>query len=423
MKILLAGNAPWSPSGYGEQIALLTPRLQAMGHEVSIAANFGIQGTIAPWTNPINEQTVAVYPAGPTNCNGSIYAHFAKHAGADIILALQDSWTLKPVTWPPETRMALWAPVDHWPLPPRVMGVLADPKVQPIAMSLFGEEWMRRCKLDPYYAPHAVDTALFRPQPELRDVMRDDMGIPRDAFLIGMVAANKGWNRQVSRKAFPQVIEAFSRFALHHDDAWLYLHTDAVPSGDGTNLEVVLLTMDAWADAETHAKVRERVRFPSPEEMLMGLPREALAAQYVAFDVLLNPAMGEGFGVPVVEAQACGVPVIASHHSAMTELTQAGWLVQGDPWWDALQESFAFMPHIDSIVAALEEAYQTRDDVELREAAVDWAKRYDIDYVAERHWQPLIEKLAAPKVVRPISGKERKKQRKRTAAEQRKAAV
>jgi glycosyltransferase involved in cell wall biosynthesis len=395
VKILLNGNAPWCPSGYAEQIALLTPRLQAMGHEVAIAANYGLQGTIAPWNG------VTVYPSHGTTDSRSV-TFYAEHFEADIVIALMDAWPLKPALWPDDFRMALWAPVDHYPIPPAVLAVLNDAKVQPIAMSQFGRDWMERLQLEPLYAPHAVDTEMFRPQPEMRDVVRDQMGIPRDAFLVGMVAANKGWNPQVSRKAYPQVFEAFSRFAMRHDDAWLYAHTDATPRGDGLDLETLVLAMSGLSAKP--GRLVERIRFPSEREMVMGLPRELLALQYVAFDVLVNPSMGEGFGVPLIEAQACGVPVIASDHSAMTELTHAGWLVEGDPWWDALQTSYAFMPHIGSIEAGLESAYDTRGDQELRDAAVAFAAQYDIDEVADTYWQPVIDSLAKPREVAPLNG-------------------
>jgi hypothetical protein len=87
--------------------------------------------------------------------------------------------------------------------------------------------------------------------------------------------------------------------------------------------------------------------------------------------------------------------VICSDHSSMTELTGAGWLVEGDPWWDALQESFFIAPHVRSIADALEAAYQSRDDLELRARAAAFAEDYDADLVAELYWRPALERLLA----------------------------
>jgi glycosyltransferase involved in cell wall biosynthesis len=377
-RILWLGNPPWCGSGYGEQAALFVPRLADQGHELAVLCNYGLQGRETNWNG------VTCYPSDGAWGNLNL-ATFADHHRADQIVALCDAWVLKPDSWPDGLTAAVWAPIDHWPIPPPVLAVLGDERIRPVAMSRFGEQLLREAELDPLYIPHAVDTTMFRPQPEIRDAVRDELEIPRDVFLAGMVAANQG-NQSVPRKAFPQAFLAFSRFARQHDDAWMYVHTEAKPRPGSGGLALDTL-------AEVTGCPPGRLRFPHGKAFQLGIPRQTVAYIYQAFDVLLMPSMGEGFGVPLLEAQASGVPVIASDHSAMTELTAAGWLVHGDPWWDELQQSFFIVPSIDGIVAALEAAYQARDDTSMRTAAAAFAADYDADLVAERDWKPALATL------------------------------
>jgi glycosyltransferase involved in cell wall biosynthesis len=131
-----------------------------------------------------------------------------------------------------------------------------------------------------------------------------------------------------------------------------------------------------------------------------------VADLYQAFDVLLNPSMGEGFGIPILEAQASGVPVIASDHSSMSELTQAGWLVAGDPNYDWLQQSYWTWPFIDSIVAALEQAYDQRGNQDLRDGARMFASLYDADLITRDYWPPVLDRLGEPRTVAPLAQRE-----------------
>jgi len=50
------------------------------------------------------------------------------------------------------------------------------------------------------------------------------------------------------------------------------------------------------------------------------IPGEELADFYRLAEVVVYPSLYEGFGLPVLEAMACGVPVITSNVSAMPEV-------------------------------------------------------------------------------------------------------
>jgi glycosyltransferase involved in cell wall biosynthesis len=377
VRILWLSNAPWVPSGYGQQTALFAPRLAAAGHEVSVLCNYGLQG------REMSLGPITCCPGDAQWGNANLAPYAARHQ-ADLVIALCDAFVLRPDLWPESLDMPVWvwAPVDHQPCPPLVAQVLAHPRLTPVAMSRFGQEQLREQGLDPLYVPHGVDSRVFRPRPEIRAEVRAELGIPPDVFLAGMVAANTGG--PVSRKGFPQAFQAFTRFAETSPDAWLYVHTQPRPAGGGLQLDML---------AEACGCPQARLRFPHAESWELGYSAESVAHIYQAFDVLLQPSMGEGFGIPILEAQACGVPVIASDHSAMPELVEAGWLVDGDPWWDETQKSFFLNPSVGGIVDALGEAYQARDDQPLRARAAGFARGYDADLVTGADWLPHLQTL------------------------------
>ena len=95
-----------------------------------------------------------------------------------------------------------------------------------------------------------------------------------------------------------------------------------------------------------------------------------LADVYSSLDVLLNPAMGEGFGLPVLEAQACGVPAIVTDFTAMSEVCGAGWKCGYDRVWTPMRAWQAW-PNVEEVVESLEECYalSERDRLELRDRA------------------------------------------------------
>jgi hypothetical protein len=100
----------------------------------------------------------------------------------------------------------------------------------------------------------------------------------------------------------------------------------------------------------------DNLTFPDPLAYRYGMAQETLAGIYSSWDVMLATSYGEGFGIPTVEAQACGVPVIVSNFAASPELVGDGWVISGQPLYDPAQHSFWHVPSVPEIVEALERA-------------------------------------------------------------------
>ena len=122
------------------------------------------------------------------------------------------------------------------------------------------------------------------------------------------------------------------------------------------------------------------------------IPAEGLADWYGAVDVLLGATYAEGFGIPLVEAMACGVPVITTKCSSMEEINPDGIQVDGEPFYNGVHRAWWIRPSVSGMVAALEQAYERRgevDPVKLRESV----SGYEVNRVAEEFMRPAVDEL------------------------------
>ncbi|MCZ2838601.1 glycosyltransferase family 4 protein [Modestobacter sp. VKM Ac-2985] len=112
------------------------------------------------------------------------------------------------------------------------------------------------------------------------------------------------------RKNLPVLVQAFEQFA----------------TGTGLDVDLVLVGPEGWGP-ET-ARLR---RVPTDRVRVLGrLPRTELDAAYAGALLFCYPSLREGYGLPVTEAMAHGVPVVTSSGTA-TEEAAGGAAVLVEP--------------------------------------------------------------------------------------------
>ena len=388
MKILWHSNSPSSASGYGNQTKVFTPRFAKAGHQVMISSFYGREGSVLR-----NEDGLVELPRGADPYGNDIIQAHLRHANSDVVFSLIDPFVLNPTIWS-TFPWAAWVPIDSAPVhQPNVTALKAARWV--IAMSHFGEQQLRVSGFNPLYVPHGIETDVYKPvdrQAAREEFTRFTERDIRDKFVVMSVAANKG---TPSRKNFAGMLEAFALFAADHPDALFYLHTEASGVWQGEPIMTI---------AQTYG-IADKVILPSQYAIVCGLVSPMLMNNlYNAADVFMLLSRGEGFGIPIVEAQSAGCPVIVTDFSASAELGEMGWKIPAIP--------YMFVPGVFQGIAvpaqarkALQEAYELKEDGRdwsQRHLAREWALAYDADKVMDLYWQPVLKRIASELDLAPV---------------------
>lgn len=374
MRVLWVGNYE-TQSGYSIQSRLFVRELMRLGHRVDVLS-IGSNGM------PRQIDGVQVIPTAKDMLGHDLVVGLAERMRADAVFTLTDTWALNPavygtLNWYPFT------PIDHTPTPPAVVNAVKAAKT-PIAFSQFGVQQLQHAGVNPYYVPHAVDPAVWQPVPMAE--ARRRCGVPADAFWVSFVGVN---DSVPSRKSLFETLAAWQMFSREHLDAVLYLHTSETGNlhasqVGGVNLPQIIKTL------EINPK---QIRIVDQFQYTTGMPQSYLALMYASSDAFILCSKGEGFGLPVLEAERCGCPVIVTDFAASAELCASGWKVSYVPSW-SWQNALYAQPDIGSIYDRLCEAYEHRGDLRKRVEAVTFAREYDINTVSARYFAPVVNAIA-----------------------------
>lgn len=367
-RCIISSNAPWANTGYANQTKHIIRGIRDLGHPVALHAWWGLEGGPTTW------EGIPVYPRHFDAYGNDASAYYCHEFKADVLITLIDLWVLDPALgYMGNTKWTPLFPIDHSDPIPSVVAERFAAAHRLLVYSQYAEREVKAYDGGRYaekvrYIPHGIETSIYRPcNPDERRGFRQRLfgDWPADAFVVGMVAANKGYP---CRKSFPEAMEAFAMFAANHPEARLYLHSYAGMEFKGPDLQ----------EMAKHFGIQDLTRLANPRLLLGGAySDEDMRQVYCAMDVLLAPSQGEGFGLPILEAQSCGTPVLSTDHSAMTENVGVGWRVKPlrmvpTLLWGKMAEADPVGIH-----HALEECYRESGNGWRMQAARDFALGYD----------------------------------------------
>lgn len=170
--------------------------------------------------------------------------------------------------------------------------VYRDRRVRLIAVSNLVARHLRTYfdRSDVVVIPNAVDTRRFAPSERLarRYQARQRFQYSEEDFLLLLIG------NDLKNKGLDSLLQAIEFLDIP-------VHLLVVGSDDPHLYEQQM----------TNTVLRQRVRFESPSPDVLQF--------YAAADAYVGPSLGDAFGLPIIEAMACGLPVVASIHAGASE--------------------------------------------------------------------------------------------------------
>jgi len=384
LRVMFHTVAPWIRSGYGNLCNNIGTRL-SQKYLVVASCYYGCESG-----GVVNFKGILVIPAkkGPFGRDSCIF--FYKSFKIDIAILMTDGWAFP---WFPKniTRPYFYGPMDSYDYGEEIVNMFRgyEGLISPSKFQV--REW-QKYGLQFHYIPHGVDLGIFKPMS--KEKAREITNIPKDKFILGTVAANAD---KETRKGWDRMMKGVRYFLEQNPDArrdfrWV-IHTNPVDPR-GVHIHNFLVK---------HG-IRDLVSIPEPMMTETGLSGSQMMFLYNSFDVLINTSWREGFGLPILEAMACGVPVIATDCTSMTELVKGhGWLVK--PALTGLNmistpiNAETTIPDVYDIAKKIEEAYNNPNLIaKYGIKSRKFSLAFNWDDIVNTMWIPYLDNI---KIMRP----------------------
>lgn len=351
-RILMCGESSHISSGFGNYTKNILSRLYSTNKyeiaELSCYRDSSIKKT-EPWRiYPVavksNNQLYQQYVSNDSNQYGRwMFEFVAIDFKPHIVFDVRDFWNFTYQETSPLRNFY------HWMIAPTYDS--APPKIETMnsfynADTLcFHTHWAKNNLISTYnyrannlgpVVNDAIDHNIFKPIEYSKINHKIKHGVDHNSFVIGSVMRNQ------KRKLIPDLIKTFAK--LYHKNKnknlLLYLHT-SYPDSLGWDIPSLLLENNighrvllsyicnkcnkffpsVFRGPKTVCKFCNQ-EVATIANVKKGLSETDLNEVYNIFDIYIQYAICEGFGIPIIEAAACGIPVISIGHEAMGEVAK-----------------------------------------------------------------------------------------------------
>ena len=442
-RVLFVSEAAYLSTGYATYSNQILRKLKDTNkYEL---AEFSIYGSAddprrqtIPWKNYPNmpdstatEEEKKIFESNPSHVFGGWrFERACLDFKPDVVLTIRDFWMDAFVYESPYRRLFkwIWMPtVDASPQNEEWIHQFADAD-----SVLTYSDWAKEV-IDSQSGGNVNTVGVASPSAsddyqmvENKSQAKKDFGFPEDFKIIGSVMRNQ------RRKLYPVLFEAFSKYLKKTGDTKTYLHCHTSYPDGGWDFGELLHRYDissrvifTYICSDSNCRAVEICKFNDSRKMCNncrkftstqtnvnnGVNDEVLARIYNLYDLYIQCANCEGFGLPQVEAAACGVPVACTNYSAMEDIVKKlnAYPIEVDALYKELETGCdRAVPSVDSLTQIMYNFFNQSQE-EINNKRVETRRLFEENYTWEKSaetWMKAIDALdyadwSVPAIIKP----------------------
>ena len=311
MKVCILADSPFLPTGYSNQGKLLAKYLRKQGHEILYFA-VAYNGTDISYSRLPDGTTFDFRIKGEMQHSyfmNSIEREL-KEWKADILIIILDTFMLYPAILTKDLSPAktiFWYPSDGGAGMPKGCEAVLKKMDKAVAYSKFSQKQVKDYYgIDTPYIPLGTEpNRFYKLSNEEKNKLKAKYGLI-GKFVIGTVARNQ------PRKMLDRTFKAMYLIKDKIPNAVLFLHTDPNDPAQSFNMFELIKQYN----------LENRVCF-SGMQAHKGFDWAQMNEVYNTMDIFFLSTSGEGWGIPIIEAMSCEIPVAVTDYTTTAEIVKS----------------------------------------------------------------------------------------------------